>query len=88
MVTDVSLYLDPDEMIGEHAKSEEPGESTVMGVTQDSLTFVRANDLLDCEGCENTALHPAEITAVRPRDHAVMMCIECMPKPEIPEEWK
>ena len=75
MTVDVSRFMDPDEMI----------DSEVTGVTEESNRFVRASNLLNCENCSNTGLHPAEIAAVRPRNHAVMLCKKCMQEP--PGEW-
>ena len=64
-----------------------PAESEVTGVTDDSGHghFTRASHLYECCNCEANGLTEQEIAAVRPRDHAVMLCNECMPDP--PEEW-
>ena len=59
-------------------------ESDVMGVTDD-FRFVRASLLLTCENCGHTGLHPSQIAAVKPRNHSVMLCENCLPDP--PEEW-
>lgn len=80
MTVDVSRYLDPDEMIADNQ-----GYS-VTGVTQEYPCFVPASQLVTCEWCGNRGVHPAEIEAVKPENHAVMMCNKCMPEP--PEEWK
>jgi len=38
-----------------------------------------------CENCGNVLDNPDEIMAVKPRNHAVMVCSSCLPEP--PEEW-
>ena len=60
-------------------------ESDVMGVTKDSMRFIRASGLYTCENCGETGLHISQVAAVRPSDHAVMICTTCMPEP--PEGW-
>jgi len=66
-------------------KAPETLGSDVMGVTKDSMRFIRASGLYTCESCGETGLHISQVAAVRPKDHAVMICSQCMPEP--PEEW-
>jgi len=44
------------------------------------------NGSVRCEWCDSEITDMEEIAAVRPRNHAVMMCSNCMPDP--PEEWR
>ena len=78
MTVDLSGYLDPDEMVSEYDEPEVTGVTTC----EYPVRFVRASNLLTCEWCGNTGLHPSEVAAVRPRDKAIMMCSECEPEPE------
>jgi ribosomal protein L32 len=57
--------------------------SEVTGVTQET-GFIRASQLIECKNCGEYK-HPEKTAAIRPKDHAVMLCKDCMPEP--PEEW-
>lgn len=74
-------YLDPDEMVEEYTDKQQ--DSDLMGVREESLCFVRATDMLRCEWCNTSALHPSQVLAVKPRNHSVVLCTNCVPGNEV-----
>jgi len=54
--------------------------------TNDTGVTNELNGSVRCEWCGSEIENDEEIMAVKPRNHAVMMCSSCLP--ELPEKWE